>query len=170
MKYRIVIFCFTFFLLSLINSRADVPLVSVSDNRLPSKPIHFNVKLDHVEYRCSLSHFKWHELKYSDQIMLEKGGYFSIIDGGMTVNDTLRQKGGELLALGYQEALKRTSVKTSPSFGYNIVIEKELKYYVYYYQEILTLEITGNKDSNINFLIPTNHTATVVIARKQDTQ
>ena len=61
---------------SAVEQLCNLPQVVVTDNRIESKDIVYNISVEGIEYKCRLSHKKWHQRMRPASPMVRKRDFF----------------------------------------------------------------------------------------------
>lgn len=140
------------------------PQVVVTDNRIESKTVVFNFSVDDVEYKCTLSHKRWHQLQISPPFILREDGLAASLTGALFINEKSYQNECNLPPLFWEKLRGQTSICVSGEYMTNIITSKSQDMFLLYFQEILNLDVFISTTRQVNTLeLPTHRSATVVL-------
>lgn len=140
------------------------PQVVVTDNRIKSKNIVFNISVSDIEYKCQLSHKRWHQLQISPPFILREDGLMAFLTGALFVNGKLYKNEYPIPLLFWEKLQEKISVCASEKYTNNIIANKSQDMFLLYFQEILNLNIFIPATQQVyTFELPSHRSATVVI-------
>ena len=138
--------------------------IVVTDNRIKSKNIVFNISVDDIEYKCQISHKRWHQLRISPPFVLREDGLTASLTGAFFVNEKSYNNEYSLPSLFWERLQEKTSISNSEKYMTNIIINKSQDMFLLYFQEILNLDVfIPETQQECTFELPSHRSATVVM-------
>ena len=138
--------------------------IVVTDNRIKSKNIVFNFSVDDIEYKCQISHKRWHQLQISPPFVLREDGLTASLTGAFFVNEKLYKNEYTLPSLFWEKLQEKTSISTSEKYMTNIIVNKSQEMFLVYFQEILNLDVSiPETQQEYTFELPSHRSVTVVM-------
>lgn len=149
---------------SAVEQLCNLPQVVVTDNRIESKNIVFNISVEGIEYKCRLSHKKWHQLQISSPFVLHEDGLAASLTGAFWENENSYKNECGFPPLFWRKLQKKISISTSEKYMTNIITNKKQDMFMLYFQEILNLEVYSSATQQVHMLeLPSRRSATVVV-------
>lgn len=149
---------------SAVEQLCNLPQVVVTDNRIESKDIVYNISVEGIEYKCRLSHKKWHQLQISSPFVLQEDGLAASLTGAFWGNENSYKNKCSFPPLFWRKLQEKISISASEKFMTNIITNKKQDMFLFYFQEILNLEVYSPATQQVHVLeLPSRRSATVVV-------
>ena len=113
---------------SAVEQLCNLPQIVVTDNRIESKDIVYNISVEGIEYKCRLSHKKWHQLQISSPFVLQEDGLVASLTGAFWGDENSYKNKCGFPPLFLRKLQEKISISASEKFMTNIIANKKTRY------------------------------------------